>query len=1359
MQHPQQQQQQSTSSSTGLPPVARGAYGHYLDSAPSSTHSSPRSFHAADLEPYGYPHPHAVLAHAQTYPIPAGAPIHPYAPRRHPPHPSHPQQLAHSQQHPQLQQQQQHPHLASRSSSYSSYTALPAAPALQVSTSTASSAHEHDPNERTARPGNAHVHAQFHNALGGGGGGGAPGGALASGFTNGFDPIGGGNSGAGVEGGAEMMVGVGSSSSSNGAPHGPPQQQQQQQHLQASVGGTGVVDYAQSTPGLSAGFSRALKPGEQDKLAHLDRLKFFLATAPSRWDSAPVNAASSSSSSVPSSSLQSSLPPNSLHSSSLLPPNANAADYPAYPPPPGFPMRTGWTWAAAEFVTCVLWNGLYHITGTDIVRALVFRFEWSGWANGRAGGAGGGVVDLVWMPVCSAEGRHGDENPRPFAFGRPVRNMKKFEEGVFSDLRNLKPGVDACLEEPKSPFLDLLFKYQCIRTQKKQKVFYWFSVPHDRLFLDALERDLKREKMGQEPTTHIVGEPALSFTYDPKKSLYEQFSKAQGAREGEGELEAAVRRIEEGGGGGGGSGEPAAVPPHAHGADAGGASDAGEGMDESADDADDPMTGDEGRRRRSQSRGAAPPAAPGQQLFLAAVSQGSPNYKLRRKKGTKAASGLRKGSEEYGAGDEYEGGGGSARGRSSAAAAGGSAARFSSSLSRERPAHPSMRHEFAPHSRAEQARRAAEAGMALSAADMFLKQARGELLPGDGVVPKPKPPPHTLVGEPVVTYSHGAPPLDAPQQRFAAQAQAAAGHVRGRSYDFAREQAQARGASGTLSAGPDTTTFAQAQNQQQQQQQQQQPAFGPAGGSGIAQYERVSADGKVRAFVCPLFSCGRLFKRMEHLKRHLRTHTMEKPFTCPKCNKNFSRSDNLTQHLRTHEKTGHVGGPAREWMDGEEGDISGEGSANEGSPPQGDVGDEDEDNAMHNLVGFGGPGGLGGMDMYGANGGLGMGPLMDLEQFNLLNAGNASPFMLDPNMCEVEIPGGVQDVQGDEPGLLMRTGSVDANLIYRNQQSGSDYFSSLPSSATSGMLFSSATTSDFPDAPQWANRPQPSPAFSNVSMPSPPTGMVPLGPVRNSSRSSLTSSPAGYLRNLQHHSHASTSSTSSGFGEEYATPSLSAPSHKQSFDHAALYPPSMLENISGGNVGPMRRHRSMTPSLIRNGEPIRRPMTANSGEFQSGSPGSVNSSISSSSGAPRGYHPYAYSNSNSRANSTHSSPQVHAIPLGSEYVRSESRNSSYGANLHEQMMMNMNLDASGAASAGVFGDTVFRSGSPASFHQTESPGAFNIDLPMQYPANSYVTQGQQQQIIHAATMPVGNQYGAQQQYDGYYAQQHQHATL
>lgn len=74
-----------------------------------------------------------------------------------------------------------------------------------------------------------------------------------------------------------------------------------------------------------------------------------------------------------------------------------------------------------------------------------------------------------------------------------------------------------------------MYKNNCIRTQKKQKVFYWYSVPHDRLFLDALERDLKREKMGQEATTVAVNEPALSFEFDSSQSLFEQLTKAQQA--------------------------------------------------------------------------------------------------------------------------------------------------------------------------------------------------------------------------------------------------------------------------------------------------------------------------------------------------------------------------------------------------------------------------------------------------------------------------------------------------------------------------------------------------------------------------------------------------------------------------------------------------------------------------------------------------------------------------------------------------------------------------------------------------------------------------------------------------------------
>jgi len=105
-------------------------------------------------------------------------------------------------------------------------------------------------------------------------------------------------------------------------------------------------------------------------------------------------------------------------------------------------------------VSCVLWEGTHYISGTDIVKALVYRFESS---------------------------------------GRVIRNMKKFEEGVFSDLRNLKPGKAASLEEPRSGFLDFLHKNHCIRTQKKQKVFHWLAVPHDKLYLDSLEREVKRE--------------------------------------------------------------------------------------------------------------------------------------------------------------------------------------------------------------------------------------------------------------------------------------------------------------------------------------------------------------------------------------------------------------------------------------------------------------------------------------------------------------------------------------------------------------------------------------------------------------------------------------------------------------------------------------------------------------------------------------------------------------------------------------------------------------------------------------------------------------------------------------------------
>lgn len=52
--------------------------------------------------------------------------------------------------------------------------------------------------------------------------------------------------------------------------------------------------------------------------------------------------------------------------------------------------------------------------------------------------------------------------------------------------------------------------------------------------------------------------------------------------------------------------------------------------------------------------------------------------------------------------------------------------------------------------------------------------------------------------------------------------------------------------------------------------------------------------GKPRLFVCA--TCTRAFARHEHLKRHERSHTKEKPFTCNICSRKFSRRDLLLRH-------------------------------------------------------------------------------------------------------------------------------------------------------------------------------------------------------------------------------------------------------------------------------------------------------------------------------------------------------------------------------------------------------------------------------------------------------------------------------
>ncbi|KAJ5381612.1 uncharacterized protein N7496_004040 [Penicillium cataractarum] len=71
-----------------------------------------------------------------------------------------------------------------------------------------------------------------------------------------------------------------------------------------------------------------------------------------------------------------------------------------------------------------------------------------------------------------------------------------------------------------------------------------------------------------------------------------------------------------------------------------------------------------------------------------------------------------------------------------------------------------------------------------------------------------------------------------------------------------------------------------------------------------------------RQRICPW--CSLSFSKEEHLSRHIRSHTKEKPFGCVTCGKTFSRHDSLLRHSRVHSNEGKdnpildLGAPALE---------------------------------------------------------------------------------------------------------------------------------------------------------------------------------------------------------------------------------------------------------------------------------------------------------------------------------------------------------------------------------------------------------------------------------------------------------------
>jgi hypothetical protein len=133
-------------------------------------------------------------------------------------------------------------------------------------------------------------------------------------------------------------------------------------------------------------------------------------------------------------------------------------------------------------ISCINWFGKHYITGTGL--STIEK----------------NILDL-FIPVssCFLDIVRILYHRYQFYMGGLPPHSKKFEEGIFSDLRRLSVPHDCELQPTRSDFLIYLFNNDCVRSKKKQKVFFWHSFARcaNSVFSDALEREMARMEMAR----------------------------------------------------------------------------------------------------------------------------------------------------------------------------------------------------------------------------------------------------------------------------------------------------------------------------------------------------------------------------------------------------------------------------------------------------------------------------------------------------------------------------------------------------------------------------------------------------------------------------------------------------------------------------------------------------------------------------------------------------------------------------------------------------------------------------------------------------------------------------------------------